>query len=134
MSAGAQRPASGGPKIILVLDDDGAIQRFIEQTLVPEGFRVELANDGLEGLVKIDRIKPDLVIADIRMPRLDGFTFAKAVKTHEQTKSIPIIFLTGCDDSRSVIEGINVGARYYLTKPFDPDDLVGKVKKALGLG
>jgi two-component system, OmpR family, alkaline phosphatase synthesis response regulator PhoP len=134
MSAGAQRPTSGGPKTILVLEDDGTMQRFIEQTLESEGFRVELAKDGLEGLVKIDRIKPDLIIADIMMPRLDGLTFARAVKAHEQTKAIPIIFLTGRGDSRSMIEGINVGARYYLTKPFDPDDLVAKIKKALGLG
>jgi DNA-binding response OmpR family regulator len=132
MSAGAQR--SGGPKTILVLEDDAPMQRFIENTLAPEGFQIEAAKDGLEGLVKIDRVRPDLIIADIMMPRLDGITFARAVKAHEQTKAIPIIFLTGRGDSRSMIEGINVGARYYLTKPFDPDDLISKVKKALGLG
>jgi two-component system, OmpR family, alkaline phosphatase synthesis response regulator PhoP len=131
MSQEASAPQGG--RMILVLEDEGAIQKLLERALKAQGFNVEVAKDGLEGLVKIDRIKPDLIIADIMMPRLDGLTFARAIKTHDQTKSIPIIFLTARGDPRSMIEGINVGARYYLTKPFSIEDLVSKVKKALGM-
>ena len=123
--------APEGGRMILVLEDEGAIQKLLERALRAQGFRVEVAKDGLEGLVKIERVKPDLVIADIMMPRLDGLTFARAIKTHDQTKAIPIIFLTARGDPRSMIEGINVGARFYVTKPFQIDDLVSKVQKAL---
>ena len=126
--------AREGGKTILVLEDEGAISKLLERALKGHGYRVEVAQDGLEGLVKIDRVHPDLIIADIMMPRLDGLTFARAIKKHDETKAIPIIFLTALGDPRSMIEGINVGARYYLTKPFSLEDLVNKVKKALSLG
>ena len=116
-----------------MLEDEGAIQKLLERALKAQGFQVEVAKDGLEGLVKIDRIKPDLIIADIMMPRLDGLTFARAIKAHDETKTIPIIFLTARGDPRSMIEGINGGARFYLTKPFSIEDLVSKVKKALSM-
>jgi DNA-binding response OmpR family regulator len=129
MSQDTSAPVGG--RTILVLEDESAIQKLLERALKAQGFQVEVAKDGLEGLVKIDRIKPDLIIADIMMPRLDGLTFARAIKAHDETKTIPIIFLTARGDPRSMSEGINVGARFYLTKPFSIEDLVSKVKKAL---
>ena len=86
----------------------------------------------VDGLRKIDESPPELIIADVMMPNLDGLTLVKALKNHNETKSVPVIFLTAKGDARSMIEGINVGAKYYVTKPFQMDDLLGKVGKVLG--
>lgn len=129
MTSDAPKPRG---KVVLVLEDDPPIQRMIERVLISQGFSVELASDGLEGLVKLERCKPDLIITDIMMPRLDGLTFARAIKSREQTRTIPLIFLTAKGDSRTLIEGINVGARFFLTKPFSVEELMAKVKKVLG--
>jgi DNA-binding response OmpR family regulator len=121
----------GDGKIILVIEDDPSVQTLVQKALGLYGFRVHLANDGLDGLMKLETIRPDLIIADMMMPRLDGMSFVKAIKGRTETRSIPVIFLTAKSDSRSMIDGINVGARFYVTKPFQIEDLVGKVQKAL---
>ncbi len=121
----------GHGKLILVIEDDVAVQTLLRKALALHGFGVALADDGLDGLMKLETIHPDLIIADMMMPRLDGMTFVKAIKGRGETKAIPVIFLTAKSDPKSMIEGINVGARFYVTKPFQIDDLVGKVQKAL---
>ena len=88
-----------------------------------------IAGDGLDGLMKLESMKPDLIICDVMMPNLDGMGFVKAIKGHNQTQKIPVIFLTAKTDPRSMIDGINVGARFYVTKPFQIDDLLGKVPR-----
>jgi DNA-binding response OmpR family regulator len=76
-------------------------------------------------------MRPDIMICDMMMPNLDGLEFVKAVKAHSDTQRIPVIFLTAKTDPRSMIDGINVGARFYVTKPFAIDDLLSKVRRAL---
>jgi DNA-binding response OmpR family regulator len=100
--------------------------------LTKTGYTVIEAVDGLDGLRKIDVDRPDLIIADVMMPNLDGLTLVKALKNFRETKAIPVIFLTAKGDTMSMIEGINVGAKYYVTKPFQMDDLLDKVGKVLG--
>ena len=121
---------SEGPHI-LVLEDDPAVQTLLRKQLVAHGFRVTCANDGLDGLMKLEQVKPDLLICDVMMPNLDGIEFVKAIKSNSGTQRIPVIFLTAKTDPRSMIEGINVGARFYVTKPFQIDDLLTKIKRAL---
>ena len=121
----------GEGKNILVIEDDPSVQTLVRKALGMYGFTVTVADDGLDGLMKLENFKPDLIIADMMMPRLDGMTFVKAIKARAETRSIPVIFLTAKSDPKSMIEGINVGARFYVTKPFQIDDLVGKVQKAL---
>ena len=116
---------------ILVLEDDPSVQMLLRKQLTAHGFKVTCASDGLDGLLKLETIRPDLMICDVMMPNLDGIEFVKAVKGHGETQRIPVIFLTAKTDPRSMIDGINVGARFYVTKPFQIDDLVGKVQKAL---
>ncbi len=116
---------------ILVIEDDPSVQMLLKKQLAANGFSVTVATDGLDGLMKLETLRPDLMICDVMMPNLDGLEFAKAIKSHDQTKGIPIIFLTAKSDPRSMIEGINVGARFYVTKPFQIEDLVTKVQKAL---
>lgn len=90
------------------------------------------SDDGVRGLVELDAAPPDLVIAELGTPRLDGMSLVRAIKKHEETASIPVIFLTERSDARSMIEGINVGAKFYVPKPYDFSALSGKIKKALG--
>jgi DNA-binding response OmpR family regulator len=121
----------GSGKRILVIEDDPSVQTLVRKALGAYGFEVTTADDGLEALMKLESLKPDLIIADMMMPRLDGMTFVKAIKGRGETRQIPVIFLTAKSDPKSMIEGINVGARFYVTKPFQIDDLLGKVQKAL---
>ena len=123
------RPGDG--KHILVLEDEPAVQILLRKQLEAHGFGVTVAGDGLDGLMKLETLKPDLIICDVMMPNLDGMGFVKAIKGHNNTQKIPVIFLTAKTDPRSMIDGINVGARYYVTKPFQIDDLMAKVTKAL---
>ena len=124
----------GEGKTILVIEDDPAVQTLVRKALGMYGFAVQVADDGLDGLMKLEAMKPDLIIIDMMMPRLDGMTFVKAIKGRGETRGIPVIFLTAKSDPKSMIEGINVGARFYVTKPFQIDDLIGKVQKALKVG
>jgi DNA-binding response OmpR family regulator len=126
-------PRIGDGRKVLVLEDEPAVQLLVKKALMAYGFAVETAKDGLEGLVKLETLRPDLIISDIMMPQLDGLTFVRAIKARNETKTIPVIFLTAKADPKTMIDGINVGARFYLTKPFGIEDLITKVTKALGI-
>lgn len=116
---------------ILIIEDDPSVRTLLEKSLSARGYQVSMVKDGLEGLTRLETERPDLILVDIMMPRLDGMTFVKAIKGDKARKSIPVIFLTAKNDPKSMIDGINVGARFYLTKPFQLDELIDKVQKAL---
>jgi DNA-binding response OmpR family regulator len=116
---------------VLVLEDDPSVQTLMRKQLTAHGFKVTIATDGLDGLMKLETLKPDILLCDVMMPNLDGIEFVKAIKQNTATNKIPVIFLTAKTDPRSMIEGINVGARFYVTKPFQIDDLLTKVRRAL---
>jgi DNA-binding response OmpR family regulator len=117
---------------ILVIEDDASVRTLLEKSLRARGYKVVACDDGLAGLTMLETLVPDLIIVDIMMPRLDGMTFVKAIKGNESTKPIPVIFLTANNDPRTMIAGINLGAKHYVTKPFQLDELLGKVAKVLG--
>lgn len=117
---------------ILVIEDDPSVRTLLEKSLSAKGYRIISVDDGLAGLTALEDSRPDLMIVDIMMPRLDGMTFVKAIKGNDHTRNIPIIFLTAKNDPKTMIEGINIGARFYVTKPFQMDELLAKVEKALG--
>ena len=123
---------TGNAKKILVIEDDASVRTLLSKSLRAKGYEVETCDDGLDGLTRLETTKPDLIIVDIMMPRLDGMTFVKAIKGNQATQPIPIIFLTANNDPKTMIAGINLGAKHYVTKPFQLDDLLGKVKKAIG--
>ena len=124
-------PPTGKGKRVLLVEDDAALVALVSKALSANGYDVETARDGVEGLTKLDKAPPNLVIIDVMMPQLDGMTFVRAIKSHKGTRHIPVIFLTAKSDSRSVVEGINLGAKFYITKPFSIDDLLSKVARAL---
>ena len=117
---------------ILLIEPAAEEAARLRTSLEQEGYRVSVSDDGVKGIVSIDAAPPDLVIAELETPRLDGMSLVRAVKNHEETASIPVIFLTARADARSMIEGINVGAKFYIPKPYDFGVLSGKIKKALG--
>jgi two-component system, OmpR family, phosphate regulon response regulator PhoB len=121
------------PKVYVV-EDDPALRALLETTLARGGYDVALASHGLDALLLIDRAqpKPNLLIVDIMLPELDGLTLVRALKKKPETKNIPVIFLTAKTDARTIAEGISVGAKFYVTKPFALDDLMSKVRRAIG--
>jgi DNA-binding response OmpR family regulator len=117
---------------ILVVEDDPATRSVLDKTLSAHGFEVTLAMDGLAALEQIDGGPWALAIVDIMMPRLDGITFVEAIKARDDTSAIPVIFLTSKNDPGTMTQGIRAGAKYYVTKPFRVEDLLDKVRRALG--
>ncbi|MDI7268511.1 MAG: response regulator [Myxococcota bacterium] len=119
------------PAKILVVEDDPDV-RMLVSSVLSKWYEVRTATNGFEALTTIEAgFKPDLIVADIMMPELDGITMTKALKHQPSTSQIPVIFLTARTTPRDVVEGINVGAKAYLTKPFKVDELVSKVAKLL---
>jgi CheY-like chemotaxis protein len=120
--------------VVLLIEDEPAVRQLVSRVLTAYGFKVHSAADGLEGLMRLEGgPTPDLVIADMMMPRLDGMSFVQAIKARPETRDIPVIFLTARSDPRSMVEGLAAGARFYVTKPFQIEELVSKVRKAVGL-
>ena len=117
---------------ILIIDHHDADAERLEASLTEDGYQVSRCADGVEGLVMIDDLRPDLVISEVTTPRLGGMRLVKAIKNHEDTSGIPVILLTEKSDARSMIEGINVGAKFYVPKPCEYKSLSAKIKKAVG--
>lgn len=115
---------------VLVIDDSGKFREQIIRTLKGAalfGNYME-AKDGLEGFKSIKNVKPDLVICDLEMPRMDGFKFLQMVNTSEELRDIPIIILADSSDQELKVKGLEQGACDYVTKPFDAAELVARVK------
>ena len=117
------------PLKILVCDDERHIVRLIQVNLEKQGWLVVTAYDGKEGLEKIKAEKPDLCVLDVMMPYMDGFEVLKALRREPETESLPVIMLTAKAQDKDVFEGYHYGADMYLTKPFNPAELVSFVKR-----
>jgi DNA-binding response OmpR family regulator len=132
MLARMAAPAPG--KLILVVDDDRTVRTMVRQALETKGYEVMEAADGLQAselFGKLTRV-PSLLICDVMMPSMDGFSLAKIVRAKKELSSMPIIFLTAKTNPLDVVKGIQAGARGYLTKPFKIETLREKVAKVLG--
>ena len=114
---------------ILVVDDDQSLREFLEIFLAKDGFRVVTAGDGEEALKILDRLPVDLVLADIRMPKVDGLTFLKNIR--EKGLKLPVIIITAYASLDSAVQAKREGAFDYVAKPFKLDDLRRLIKKAL---
>jgi two-component system, OmpR family, response regulator ArlR len=112
---------------ILVIEDDAAISRVLDLELVHEGYEVESARDGLEGLEKALK-EPDLVILDLMLPRMDGLEVCRRIRAKSR---VPIIMLTAKDRLPDRVSGLDVGADDYLTKPFATEELLARIRARL---
>ena len=116
-------------KRILICDDDPVILRLLEVNLELEGYEVLLAHNGEMAIEVASAELPDLVILDIMMPRLDGYQTCQKLKETPATKDIPVIFLSAKAQQSDVEKGKQYGVSDYLTKPFDPGDLIDTVER-----
>ncbi|MBN1424460.1 response regulator transcription factor [Candidatus Fermentibacteria bacterium] len=115
-------------KLIAVVDDESSILALVKASLVPEGFNVEGFGRAEELFRFLDTSSPDAIILDIMMPEMDGFEACRALRAHQRTASIPILFLSAKDDVIDKIVGLEIGADDYLTKPFHPRELAARVR------
>ena len=119
-------------KKILVVDDEPHIVKTLGARLRANGFDVVMAYDGVEGLAKAKQAKPDLIIADVMMPNMDGPTMAETLKNESSTSNIPVIFLTALVKKEEEKAQKNlIGGNYFMAKPFDPTELLIMVNKVL---
>ena len=119
-------------KRILICDDDPVILRLLEVNLELEGYEVLSARNGEEALEIASAEKPDLVILDIMMPKLDGYQTAERLKSQDDTKEIPVVFVSAKAQLSDIEKGKSYGVADYLTKPFDPSDLLEIVERLVG--
>ena len=114
---------------VLVVDDDEGLLETLHDLLEIEGYPVVLAHNGVEAMEKLETLKPAVVLLDLRMPRMDGATFARKVHQHSNLQSIYIIVMTANRDGYKTVAAI--GANDFLAKPFDVDELLGKIELAM---
>jgi DNA-binding response OmpR family regulator len=113
--------------LILVAEDERDIRDLIVFTLQLAGFNVVEVPNGEEAVKKALEIKPDLILMDVRMPKMTGFEACKALKREEKTQDIPVIFLSAKGQENEINTGLDLGAEEYFLKPFAPDDLIKRV-------
>ncbi|MEE4195919.1 MAG: response regulator [Anaerolineae bacterium] len=118
------------PKI-LVVEDETDIRQLVFFTLQFAGFEVVQGKNGEEAILLAKQELPDLILMDVRMPKMDGFTAATQIKADPVTADIPIIFLSAKGQDVEIEQGMNVGAEDYLLKPFNPPELVDRIKSTL---
>jgi DNA-binding response OmpR family regulator len=112
---------------VLVVDDDPVILKLLRVNFEIEGFEVIAAADGREGLERARRDEPDVVVSDVMMPGLDGLGMLASLRADERTRHLPVILLTAKAQGADVEQGRALGADDYVTKPFDPLELIDRV-------
>ncbi|MGH7232381.1 MAG: hybrid sensor histidine kinase/response regulator [Nitrospiraceae bacterium] len=129
--AEAASSTNDGTKPVLIVADDNADMRAYLQRLLSETYQVVSAKDGADALEKTRHIHPDLILADIMMPRMSGYDLLKAVRCDEHLRSVPIIFLTAKAGPDARVESFEAGADDYISKPFHEDELLARVKNQI---
>ncbi len=119
------------PKRILVVDDDPGLRAMLEAALVASGYSVSLAETGKRGLEAVADDRPDLIVMDVTMPEMTGFEALRALRQDPDTRLLPVLMLTGCDEHADRLEGWMGGAHLYLTKPCEIAAVVAAVEKLL---
>src|SRR4030043_2258037 len=124
----------GQKKKILIVDDEKDIVRALMIRFQSAGYDVAAAFDGAQGIFMAHKEKPDLIVLDIRMPAGNGFSVAQRLKRSTHTFTIPVIFLTGSPEKNAEEKAMAMGARFYIKKPYDPEELLDAIKRALEEG
>jgi DNA-binding response OmpR family regulator len=118
-------------KKILVVDDDRTLQTILTRFLAKNGYMVKVASSGLEGLNMFSEDPPDLVVSDVMMPKMNGLEFCRELRARRSGQLVPFIFLSAKGEVEDRIKGHSMGADDYLTKPFEPRELMAKIEAQL---
>ncbi|MCU1462426.1 MAG: response regulator with CheY-like receiver domain and winged-helix DNA-binding domain [Acidimicrobiales bacterium] len=116
---------------VLVVDDDPVIVQLLRVNFELEGYKVATAGNGEEALTAVKKKRPDIVVSDIMMPKMDGLQFVKELQADAKLAGLPVILLSAKAQSADVTRGIELGAADYVTKPFDPLELIERVTAVL---
>lgn len=120
-------------KHIMVVDDSKTIRNLLAFVMKAEGFKVTTAEDGLDAVEKLYNMGTvDLIVSDVNMPRMDGFTFIKTIRAQDAYKDIPIIVLSTEGQEKDIQTGMTLGANLYMVKPAQPEKMVKNIKMLLG--
>ncbi len=118
---------------ILIVDDSKTVRNLVAFILKKEGYKVTAAENGLDGLEKLYSMEQvDLIISDINMPKMDGFTFIRTVREQEHYRDLPIVVLSTEGQEKDIQQGLQLGANLYMVKPAQPEKLLRNVKMLLG--
>lgn len=118
---------------ILIVDDNKKNLQVLGSFLREQEWRIVVAIDGAAALKLVERLLPDLILLDIMMPEMDGYEVCRKLKSKDQTKEIPVIFLTAKNDTEDIVEGFRVGGVDYITKPFKQEELIARIKTHIEL-
>ena len=121
-------PEDNEQTVILIVDDDASIREIVGRVLEDEGYRIETATNGLEGLEKFYKILPHLIILDVKMPEMDGWETLGRIR---EISNCPVIMLTAFGSTNDIIQGLELGADDYLVKPFGVQELIARVSTVL---
>ena len=129
-----QSPRPSQPLTIRVLsiEDDVAMGQFLKAVFTAQGFEVDWAGDGVEGLARARKHRPELVILDLLMPYKNGFEVLRELKSHPDTALVPVIILSSNSREEDIVKALNAGADDFVVKPFRARELVARVRKVLG--
>ncbi|WP_204104515.1 MULTISPECIES: response regulator transcription factor [Spirulina sp. CCY15215] len=116
---------------ILVIDDDPAISELVSINLEMAGYDVNLASDGIKGQALAVQLQPDLIMLDLMLPKVDGFTVCQRLRRDDRTADIPVLMLTALDQTADKVGGFNAGADDYMTKPFELEEMLARVRALL---
>ena len=119
------------PRVVLIADDDDLLQAVLVHKLAAVGYEVVIADNGRVALERLEVVKPDVIVLDAMMPVMDGFEVLRRLKAdpNEAISSIPVVMLTALRRDSDVVTALNLGAADYLSKPFNPDELVARLAR-----
>jgi DNA-binding NarL/FixJ family response regulator len=122
---------TGTQKKLLLIDDDPNLILLVKDYLEFRGYEVVTAENGREALGVLDQQTLDMIICDVMMPEMDGYSLVSAIRSDPKTSWIPVLFLSAKGQSQDRVKGLNIGADVYMVKPFEPEELVAQVESSL---
>ncbi len=123
--------SAGNHRRLLLIDDDPNLILLVKDYLEFRGYEVITAENGREALEVLEQETPDMIICDVMMPEMDGYSLVSAIRQDPKTSWIPVLFLSAKGQSQDRVKGLNIGADVYMVKPFEPEELVAQVESSL---
>lgn len=131
MTPGTQPETATSAKRILLVEDEPNMMELLKYRLEEKGYTIITASDGYAALNQVRTAKPDLVILDLMLPKIDGYTICRLLKFNDELRTIPVIILSARATEEDIRRGLSLGADAYVTKPYEPEELLKKIAELL---